>query len=551
MDELIIKSLNDGNIHFLITINFENEIKNKREINKKIKELENKIKNIELISWYNLTIEKNKKNNYHIHFILAIKSLIGYNDVIENNLKFFLVNNYEIDTKVSILWKFIDIKKGWRYLFKDYEKNNVNIMKIKKEEESLFNNLSKILKIDIIENNDNNFIKGVKISENNYNERQLIFLWEYYLILNDLVIYKNKLYKRIENSMISYSEFNDIEFLYENINEIFFFFRKNFKIQFENFDELNFISKFIRNKNDKIVRFKEFSNKKIEFNFNILEFKDGIYSILHNKFIRTNKFNKNSEIDLESFLTNKEILTMKYYNYSYENIQEPKLWLKSIEKVLGLKKRGESLSDKIAKFWKEDDNKWLLIYIAYIFHYSTNELKKQNTLYIWGPSNTGKTTLIINLFINFFKEENIGLISNNKNFEYQNLLNKNLLIFDEFDIEKINLENFKKLLSKELVLGEKKNKEPEIIKPTPVIISSNYNLETKLEMNENKEAIINRIKTINFGEKFEKEEMIDNINNELEKEEGKIIVYCNRVYFNWIKKGKKSRINSKKLIGKI
>ena len=53
-------------------------------------------------------------------------------------------------------------------------------------------------------------------------------------------------------------------------------------------------------------------------------------------------------INLENILINKEILTVKFYDYFFKNIQEPKMWLNNIEKVLGLKKRGDSLNDKIA-----------------------------------------------------------------------------------------------------------------------------------------------------------------------------------------------------------
>lgn len=597
MDEVINNSLNEGNIHFFLTINFQETII-KKDIKKKIKNLEEIINKIELISWYNITTELNKKNNYHIHGIIAIKSLIGYNNNIENNIKFCLINKFEIDTKLNVCWNFIDIKKSWRYLYKEYEnkknkekgeikkkinidvldpifdevfdknnlkneninlknynknqiKNKINFIKVKKNEEIWFEKIKKWVNIEILNENKFDFVKGVKIDEKNYNERQLFFLWDFFLLINNMVLYKDKIYIKINESMISYNEFKNIDYLYDNINEIIFFFKKNFPFQFNNFDELNFISKFLKNKNEKITRLREFSSRKVNFNFNILEFKDGVYSILHNKFVRTSKFEKEKNKSLVNLLINKEISTIKYYNCSYENLKEPAVWLKSVEKVLGLKKRGDTLSDKIANFIKEDDIKWLLIYIAYIFHYSTNELNKQNTLYIWGPSNTGKTTLIINLFINYFGKENIGLISNNKNFEYQHIINKNLLIFDEFDIEKINIDNFKKLISKELILGEKKGKEPEFINPTPMLISSNYSLENKLNMSESKEAIINRLKSINFKEKFKKEEMDYDINNKIKEEEAKIIIYCNRVYFNWIKKGKKTRMDDIKFIEKI
>ena len=581
MDEIINKSLNEGNIHFFITINFQEDIKSNIILKKKIKELEKLLNEIELISWYNIISELNKNENQHLHGILAVKSLLGYNNVLENNIKFFLINNYEIDIKLNTCWNFLDIKKSWRYLYKEYEKkkgiekenkkikkldpifeeiDTLNLKKLKKKiiilkcdtkQIEFFSNIKKFIEIEEMNNFNFNFLSGVKIVEKDYTERQILFLWEYFLSINNMVIYKNTIYIKIENSMISYKEFYKIDFLYDNFTDIIYFFKKNFKFQFENFDELNFITKFLKNKEDKIVRLKEFSKRKVNFNFNVLEFKDGIYSILQNKFIRKNKFEKNNNIKLEELLKEKGSVTIKYYNNSYENLKEPVLWLEGIEKVLGLKKRSDSFSDKIAACLKKDDIKWLLIYIAYIFHHSTNELNKQNTLYIWGPSNTGKTTLIVNLFINYFGKENIGLISNNKNFEYQHIIGKNLLIFDEFDIEKTNIDSFKKLISKELILGEKKGKEPELINPTPILISSNYNLDNKLNLNDNRQAILNRLKTINFKEKFRENEMDENINNKLKNEEAKIIIYCNKIYFNLIKKGKRTRTNNIELIEKI
>ena len=38
---------------------------------------------------------------------MGVKSCIGYNDIIENNILFFLRNNYEIDTKINFCIKFI------------------------------------------------------------------------------------------------------------------------------------------------------------------------------------------------------------------------------------------------------------------------------------------------------------------------------------------------------------------------------------------------------------------------------------------------------------
>ena len=133
MDGIINKSLNEGNIYFFITINFKGNIKKNSEIKKKIKELEILTNQIELISWYNIIPEFNKNGNFHIHLILTVRSLPGFNDVLGNNIKYFLINNYETDTKLDVCWNFLDIKKCWRYLYKEFkqEKEKIN-GKIKK-----------------------------------------------------------------------------------------------------------------------------------------------------------------------------------------------------------------------------------------------------------------------------------------------------------------------------------------------------------------------------------------------------------------------------------
>jgi len=161
-------------------------------------------------------------------------------------------------------------------------------------------------------------------------------------------------------------------------------------------------------------------------------------------------------------------------------------------------------------------------------------LKKRGTLYLWGPSNTGKTTMIVEPLINYFGKENIGLLSNNKNFEYQHINDKKILVFDEFDGNKTNLENLKKLLSGELLLSEKKNKDPLLVEHTPLIISSNYNPESNFNLKDNV-PILNRIKSIHFKNVINEINQEQNIKEDILKEEAKIIIYCNRIYFNWIK----------------
>ena len=64
-----------------------------------------------------------------------------------------------------------------------------------------------------------------------------------------------------------------------------------------------------------IIKIKLINNNKIDFNFNIMEFNDGIYDLRNNLFIEKNKINTN--------IKNK-INTIKYYNKSYNRIRKNK-----------------------------------------------------------------------------------------------------------------------------------------------------------------------------------------------------------------------------------
>jgi hypothetical protein len=68
-------------------------------------------------------------------------------------------------------------------------------------------------------------------------------------------------------------------------------------------------------------------------------------------------------------------------------------------------------------------------------------------LYIYGQSNTKKTTLIAKPLINFFELKNIGFITNNLNFNFQNIIDKKVAILDEFKYSKNNKEQLLKLFA--------------------------------------------------------------------------------------------------------
>ena len=129
-------SINLGNHHFAVTINFPDDyyihcgtdpdyIYNfYTHINKKLYEY------FPSITWFIIISEDNKKSQPHFHLIVAIRNFIDYNHTLKNNLKSRLVrcvnlyagsyNTSDIDIKVESLLYFKDIKNWVMYLHKDY-----------------------------------------------------------------------------------------------------------------------------------------------------------------------------------------------------------------------------------------------------------------------------------------------------------------------------------------------------------------------------------------------------------------------------------------------
>jgi hypothetical protein len=65
-----------------------------------------------------------------------------------------------------------------------------------------------------------------------------------------------------------------------------------------------------------------------------------------------------------------------------------------------------------------------------------------------------------------------------------------------------------------------------------MILLSNYDINNMIDININKDVILNRLKIKKFLEKLDQKEMDLEINKKIKNEEAKIIIYRNRVYFN-------------------
>jgi phage/plasmid-associated DNA primase len=176
-----------------------------------------------------------------------------------------------------------------------------------------------------------------------------------------------------------------------------------------------------------------------------------------------------------------------------------------------------------------------------------NIIGKQRVLYIYGEPNTKKTTLTAQVLINYYGIENIGFISKNKNFTLENLINKEIAIFDEYEHYNLPIDSALKLLEGSDIIIDQKFKKPIILNQLNlIIISNNPIIENKNITPIIKEALNKRIKYIKFTKIESNTKNIIEINKQLIQEEPFIILYCNKILHK-IKKPQ-LKLNDKKLI---
>lgn len=507
--------------------------------------------NIGLESWSFGIIEQNKQGIIHIHGLIAIKNLVDYNKNISINIINLLKEKYPwIDILIKNLNKFKDIK-GWvRYLhenkqwvfephfyvlykdryvverffldcyLKQYNLKNIDQEKYNTtEEDTCFYGWWNLyygpaITIDVKSHKITKEFKGIRLYKNEMSENLIIDLICNYMYINDLFIYKENVYKKIQKSLISYEKLGSIKELFFDgfQNIIVNYFIINFPIHFNDFDFYFLIRSFKLKMENNILKIKAVANNIIEFDFSIMEFSDGIYDISNNLFI--NKDQRNFDLYIKQ---NKK--TIKYYDKCYNRVRrdKPTNWIKGVMNALNNNK---------------DDFIVLCLFIANLFQ-PINENSKKNFIYIHGPSNTGKTTYSTKVLSRYFGSENIGSIVGDSNFKFQDIQDKLFIILEEFKYRNSLSGEFLKLLGGERLLTSKKYSKDHINLENlkGLIISNNLIKEDNKEIDE---ALKNRLYLIKFINKILKGDI--NINDTLLKEESNIIIYCNKVYFSFKKK---------------
>lgn len=572
------------------------DLKNLNKNNHNDKEFYNNVLNEYLIyfldyprisTWFFIISEENKRGVLHIHGILAIRNLTDYNLNIKNNIldkikthKYLYQNPNTfpvIDVVIKNLDGFLNIKKWVMYLHKTkmifiprlyiietyfdiaynffwypylYDNDYNSIDNDPNSENYGWCNSTDTInpgfEIYSVEKktkikNDNKLITtptsnilGCRIVNNKISQETFIDLILYYIILNDLYIYKNNIYEKIENSLISYRlKGTIIEELYNKFEDnIIPFFLKNYECHFKNFN-FYFLIKFFKIKiENTIEKIKELTKNKINPNFNLMEFKDGIYDISNNRFIKKNNINTNNN----KFYN---LSTLKYYNqyYSWVRQNEPTYWINGLKNSLDI-----PIELNLTKFIKKKENFFkfdakinnfivICLFISTLFQENKN---KKKFLFLHGKSNTGKTTYINKILSNFFLNENIGTIISDNNFTFQDLENKLLIIIDEFKYNPRFRGEFLKILGGEDLLISKKYSKTHINlnNSKGVILSNSLFFERDDNINE---ALYNRLYVVEFIKKIIKNNDLENIDQKLKKEEANIYIYCNKLYFFFLK----------------
>ena len=502
-----------------------------------------------LVSWQFITTEENKKGVLHAHGIIAYRNLMDYNKNISNNMLNMLREwGDDCDVVLKDLNKFKDIK-GWvRYLHNDkilvfpplflstilikeilektftqpYTKNYHLKNNFRIESDSFF--YSEAVGFDDFvfdDEVDDLFpnIKGIMLNKNELNEDIFIDLILNYLTLKKYYLYNDNIYEKVDKMLISYKKVGTLkEILFDKFeNNIVLFFTETFPCQFKGFDFYFLIKTFKNKMESSILKIKNITTSKIKLDFFFLEFNDGIYDIKNNKFIRKNNFNE------------RDAATIKYYNKSYSRVRQtqPENWIEGIKNAVG--------KDNVKDFTT------ICLFIASLFQEKNDDIKK-NFLYIYGQSNTGKSTFLTKVLTRYYGLENVGNVVNSTNFKFQDILNKLIIIMDEFRYSPSSSSDFLKLLGGEpLLTTQKYNKDHVTIDKNKGFILSN-NLFSEKNESVNK-ALLERLHIIEFLNVvcYDK----DSINELLKDEEPSIIIFCNKLYFSCLNKKSKREIKNK------
>lgn len=560
---------------YSVNSNKENILNNNvylNSVSEKLVLLLKKIELIPLISFSYIGVELNTNNVIHFHVVLGLRDMKGFDDLIQKNLFIYLSSNLKdptfddfTDVKVDKLKTEKDRRNFFQYCMKNiglYIQNLNN--PIEMNDETLYNSLSDREKIyssykklvhkfciyyepiyssatDITEycslhisdvdlNDLRNcerikldfiydikkkyeYIHGCPEKEKSYNEYTLINLINFYLVWKNYYICNGVVYEKIPFTRFSIQKVDTLFNLINNFEEIYISLRKEFFINLDGLDIYTLKIKYLLKLNEFLKKFDKMFLKVITIDFNILEFgksDKGIFLLSFNKYI-PEKYLIDNDISLET--TNKA--SIKYYDKTFKNLSDPSCWIEQLSKTL--------------KNLNQLDI--FCIYFGSLFALETNYLGKKRVPYIHGIANSGKTFLTTKVLINFFGLDSIGYVTKNKSFALENIIDKKIAVFDEFEHVKLPYDDLLKLLEGSPLAIDQKHQFSKIQQAIKLILISNNKI--KIEDPLVEEALNSRIQYIEFsGKLIDDTEGYARIAKSLIDEEVNIIIYCVKKYFS-------------------
>lgn len=482
----------------------------------------------------------------HFHGIFAINPIIpnnGYKSFL--NIKTTLTNIWNTDNNVDLkinylnTWKdvyqsmnyvikFMDLNKHFLYFYK----NELTISKLSlpltnflhfleahqieiQGMDDTFNtnkiNQYKFNKLKFIENEKSLFFNHF-INTRILDDKVILRILHIFMQLENLFIFNNNFYKKIPNSKAGYKFFKSLDDLLNNFDIITIRLLKEPDIQFhlEYTDFLGIIITYIESMKDKIIKNPKLSLPSITLYHNICEFKDGFYFMQFDYFLYF-KFPKHKAII--NMLHSKQLLnTSKYYKKTFHHLTEPTLWISSIKHTM------DNDENEFKRFCKA---------FGMLMHQNDFESTKQDNVYIEGDTNTGKTSLVAEVLLHIYGEENVGLLSNNDdNFYLEQAIEKMIFICDEFVYKKKRRSDLLRLINRSPVLANRKYKRALYLRNVArSLFLANPDVNKDLLLDKAIESRLQFFQFRNFIASRHKG-FIKDIKNEVPK----ILVYCNRLF---------------------
>ena len=479
------------------------------------------LKDIECCDVLYATQEFSKEGVPHFHCLFFVRQIcIDYDNLYTSIQRELLY--YSIDVKIDYLKTQKDIKQYFIYMTKEFDKIRVNrylfdaVFSHVYWEKYHWEFLAALESRDIFKINmeidfyhddfysdgdfslsDINFklsnpkykdIPGFKFKETKSKDKEffeIVYYLYLYFKVKDIIVHNGNLYSKIKNSFMSYKYLGNHEFLFKNIyvylEELSNMFTSINREKVTNFTIVNVQVL------QKILLYLFQTKTFMKINYNILEFKEGLYFVDYNKFIKFDDKKYNLEIIKSKYFT------IRYFDVLYvwcNRDVEKTRWLyylnKQFDKESELEAFNVILSNLLFDNNTLEDN------------YEHNSSKRKS-LFLLGESNTGKTSLITDIFRNAYGNENLGTLSKTLNFMLENAYNKDFLVCEEVELSKSNRSDILKLSSGEFLSVNQKYKRTEFMRLTNKILFTSNHTKQIHEFLKDK-AFLNRVYLVLFDE---------------------------------------------------